>query len=67
MSAYPVAAQRDVPLGSLTRPVWRGRLHVFALCAAVPVFVALLAVVSSTRHTGRVNDPRGTSRWAATG
>jgi len=29
--------------------VWRGRLHVFALCAAVPVFVALLTVASSTR------------------
>jgi len=49
VSAFPVAAQRDVPLGSLTRPLWRGRLHVFALCAAVPVFVALLVIAASTR------------------
>jgi len=47
--AYPVAAQRDVPLGSLSRPLWRGRLHVFALCVAVPLFAALLVIADSTR------------------
>ena len=49
MTTYPVAAPRDVPLGTLTRPLWRGRLHVFALCVAVPVFVALAVIATSTR------------------
>jgi hemolysin III len=33
----------DVPLGSVTRPTWRGRSHLFALVVAVP----LLAVMST--------------------
>ena len=37
----------DVPLGSITRPSWRGRSHLFALVVAVP----LLAVMS-TRADG---------------
>ena len=35
----------DAPLGSPSRPSWRGRLHMFALLAAIPMLV-LLAVES---------------------
>lgn len=35
----------DVPLGTPTRPVWRGRLHQWALVAAVPA-MALLVVLA---------------------
>jgi hemolysin III len=31
----------DVPLGSPSRPSWRGRLHLIALCLAVPLLVVL--------------------------
>ncbi|MCU1401182.1 MAG: hemolysin [Acidimicrobiales bacterium] len=40
---------RDVPLGTTSRPLWRGRLHVFALFAAVPAFVALMVVADGDR------------------
>ena len=35
----------DAPLGSPSRPSWRGRLHLFALWAAIPMLV-LLAIES---------------------
>ncbi|MEO6122667.1 MAG: hemolysin III family protein [Ilumatobacteraceae bacterium] len=42
--------QMDVPLGTIARPVWRGRLHAFALPVAVPALVSLAVfVASSTR------------------
>ncbi len=43
---------RDVPLGTVARPLWRGRLHVYALVAVVPVLAVLLTVTHSTR--GRI-------------
>lgn len=36
----------DAPLGSPSRPSWRGRLHLFALVAAIPMLV-LLAIQSN--------------------
>ena len=35
----------DVPLGTPSRPTWRGRLHMLALWPAIPL-VALLAVAA---------------------
>ena len=43
-------ALRDVPLGSPTRPSWRGRLHLIALVVAVP----LGALVSVDADGGRI-------------
>jgi len=40
---------RDVPLGSPTRPSWRGRLHLAALLVAVPLFGLLAIDVDDTR------------------
>jgi hemolysin III len=40
-----VRAQRDVPLGSPTRPSWRGRLHLLTLILVTPLSV--LAVVDA--------------------
>ena len=40
----------DAPLGSLSRPTWRGRLHLVALLAAIPLLVAL-AIVSNGART----------------
>lgn len=43
-SLAPVDGDRsalDVPLGSPTRPSWRGRLHLIAFWSAVPLIVAL--------------------------
>ena len=34
-----VTREMDVPLGSPTRPSWRGRLHLIALLSAVPMLV----------------------------
>lgn len=39
----------DHPLGSEARPLWRGRLHVYAVIVAVPTFVLLILRV----HDGR--------------
>ena len=36
----------DAPLGSPSRPLWRGRLHLYALMLAIPMLV-LLAIESS--------------------
>ena len=40
---------RDVPLGSLSRPLWRGRLHVLALFAVVPAMGILIVIARSER------------------
>ena len=39
------ALLRDVPLGTVTRPSWRGRSHLIALVVAVPLLVTMLATV----------------------
>ena len=39
----------DVPLGTDTRPTWRGRLHVFALLVALPMLVILAIVANGAR------------------
>jgi hemolysin III len=39
----------DAPLGTAARPLWRGRMHVLALLAAVPLFVALIALADGRR------------------
>lgn len=44
-----LAPSHDVPLGHPARPLWRGRLHVYALIAAVPALAALLSIASGTR------------------
>ena len=36
---------RDVPLGTVARPTWRGRSHLIALVVAVPLLVTMLATV----------------------
>lgn len=41
-----------VPLGSPSRPLWRGRLHMWGLAVAVPAMAALIAVAEGT--TARV-------------
>jgi hemolysin III len=48
-SGGPLVRPRDVPLGTVNRPLWRGRLHVFALFAVVPVFAVLLVLANGTR------------------
>lgn len=40
----------DAPLGSPSRPLWRGRLHLFALWVAIPMLV-LLAIRSDAADT----------------
>ena len=39
----------DVPLGSPTRPRWRGRVHLLALWAAVPSLVVLVLLADGAR------------------
>ncbi|CAN5758272.1 hemolysin III family protein [soil metagenome] len=48
-AASLLASGRDVPLGCLTRPAWRGRLHLMALIAAVPVLTALVFIADGAR------------------
>ncbi|WP_116996723.1 PAQR family membrane homeostasis protein TrhA [Desertimonas flava] len=50
----PVLALMDVPLGSATRPLWRGRLHLFGLVAAVPLLVVLAILAGGARARGGV-------------
>ena len=38
-----------MPLGTVARPLWRGRLHVFALFAVVPALAVLIVVARSER------------------
>lgn len=45
----PQLALMDVPLGSATRPRWRGRLHLVGLSAAVPLTVILAVLASGAR------------------
>ncbi|MEO7398774.1 MAG: hemolysin III family protein [Ilumatobacteraceae bacterium] len=42
-------ARMDVALGTVDRPSWRGRLHVFALPVAVPLLGILLVVADGAR------------------
>lgn len=46
--APPVAAL-DVPLGSPTRPAWRGRLHLIGLTVALPVTIVIAILASGAR------------------
>lgn len=39
----------DVPLGTVTRPTWRGRTHLGALVVAVPLLVAMWAAAPAGR------------------
>ena len=39
----------DVPLGSPTRPSWRGRLHLVTLVVAVPLFTMLVIAADGAR------------------
>ncbi len=47
-------AMLDVPLGSASRPSWRGRLHLIALLSAVPTVVLLAIVANGARSRGGV-------------
>ena len=47
--AEPVVGARDVPLGSVGRPSWRGRLHLIALCSAIPLVVGLAILSDGAR------------------
>ena len=42
-------AALDVPLGSASRPSWRGRIHLIALVCAVPMLVVLAIAASGAR------------------
>ncbi len=44
----------DAPLGSPTRPSWRGRLHLIALWSAIPLLVALAIESNSPRSRAAV-------------
>ncbi|MCU1391807.1 MAG: hemolysin family protein [Ilumatobacteraceae bacterium] len=44
-----IVRPRDVPLGTVARPLWRGRLHVFALFGVVPALAVLTVVARSER------------------
>lgn len=44
-----VTREMDVPLGSPTRPSWRGRLHLIALLSAVPMLVLLVVHADGAR------------------
>lgn len=44
----------DAPLGSPDRPSWRGRVHLFALCIAVPLLVALAIASNDARSRAAV-------------
>lgn len=53
-TAAPPLALMDVPLGSATRPSWRGRLHLLGLAVAVPLMVVLAVLASGARARGGV-------------
>jgi hemolysin III len=44
----------DVPLGSPTRPSWRGRLHLIALCCSLPLLVLLAIDARGARERAGV-------------
>lgn len=50
----PCLPDRDVPLGSPTRPTWRGRLHLIALWAVIPLLVVLAIEARHARARGAV-------------
>jgi hemolysin III len=45
----------DVPLGSPTRPSWRGRSHLLALIAIVPAFIVLIVLADGPAATAGVS------------
>ena len=59
-AAEPVLV--DVPLGSPTRPRWRGRVHLLALWAAVPSLVVLVLLADGA---GRAPAPSSTASGCA--
>lgn len=42
---------RDDPLGCMARPSWRGRVHMFALFAAIPALALLIVFADGARAT----------------
>lgn len=46
---FAADAGRDDQLGSSSRPVWRGRIHLIGLCLAFPSLAALLVLADSAR------------------
>jgi hemolysin III len=44
-----VRLPRDVPLGSPSRPTWRGRIHLIGLCVALPLLVVLAILADGGR------------------
>jgi hemolysin III len=44
----------DVPLGSPSRPTWRGRLHLISLWSAIPLVLALAAKTDDARSRAAV-------------
>lgn len=48
------SAERDTPLGSPSRPTWRGRLHLFALFTALPLLVHLAVIANGARARAAV-------------
>ncbi len=44
----------DAPLGSASRPTWRGLIHLIALLAAIPLLVALSIVSNGARMRAAV-------------
>jgi hemolysin III len=44
----------DAPLGSLSRPSWRGRLHLIALWSAIPLLVTLAIESNGARSRAAV-------------
>ena len=48
----------DAPLGSPSRPTWRGLLHLIALLVAIPLLVAL-TIVSNGGSTRFAPAPSG--------
>ena len=49
MAASLAAAELDVPLGTPSRPLWRGRLHQYSLVVAVPLLLTLIALAHDTK------------------
>ncbi len=49
MTSPPNTELLDVPLGTDARPLWRGRLHVYALFVVVPMLGALLVLSRGNR------------------
>jgi hemolysin III len=52
--ADPDGCPLDAPLGSPSRPSWRGRLHLFALWSAIPLLVGLAIESDAARSRAAV-------------